>query len=146
MRYFERIGDRYVQTDRRPPAAVDEDLRREIRLRTTSKHKPGDGWHYIPASPAIVFSGSYWFPDVPSSEGCVLAHVWQICSLYGIDYKSLYQAAYPNEPCLPPGHWDFYWLERDATRKDARAVLRDLEQINYPNLADLLSKWLGVDY
>lgn len=95
-------------------------------------HNPGDGWHHL--------------PNGESSEEAVLSHVEDICKATGLDYRTVYKEAYPDEDIIAPSQGDATMCARKATLADLPKVLEDLEDINYHSLMSVLADKTGMEW
>ena len=143
--------DGTAHTSDRPPYGLAKVLMRRLKASIKEgqvyKHCPGDGFHYVPGtatfyqdlrghdpSKFVPFPRNWWI-EFQHSNSAIFAHVEDICKLLGIDYGDLYRKAYPG--CLPPhtGRGRRTYCERPATLADVAAVISDLEDINFSQLA-----------
>lgn len=134
----------YEPTEERPDARTMRHLRRELKAleHLVHLHHPGDGWHYLPVSPRFCHNGAIWFVDRPTSEGAILAHVQDLCTLFHLDLAALLQAAFPDPPFDPLTLINHAACARPATTEDVAAVLEDLTIVNYHRLRELLEEAL----
>ncbi len=142
--FYERIGPGdYIPTEKRPSPKVIREFDEQLEDKQYEYiHKVGDGWHYLPGEPNYVFNGKYWYLERMSSEGCVLAHVEDICKLAGINFVDLQKAAYPDAEPQVVQEKDRKGCERPATLDDVQGVLDSLEDINYHSLNSTLEDML----
>ena len=137
-KYYARVGGEYVETDRRPTATELSSIVSWLidNRKYVHAHRPGDGWHFLPGSPAIMYNGSYWFGTYPTSEGAILAQVADICQTTGVSFDGIYRTAYGDQGEETPEITaaERAACERPATTQDIRAVLADLEDVNYHSL------------
>lgn len=137
-KYYARVNGEYVATERRPTAAEFRPIMKWLveNRRCAQKHTPGDGWHFLPGSPEIMYNGEHWFGTYPTSEGAILAGVVDVCKAVGIDFDAIYQKAYGDQGEETPAitDEDRAACERPATTQDIREVLADLEDVNYHSL------------
>jgi len=124
----------YYRTDLRPSDEEMNSLRKTAKTKRGKKHKPGDGWHYVPGRAEFWFNSHNWFVSKKDSAGAILSHAQQVCAAYGLDLRNLYKAAYPDEEEVEITPKDIADCSRPANKYDLEEVLNDLESINYHSL------------
>ena len=148
MKTQDENGAKYTPTKSRPSSEAMKELRADAKQTRsiTHQHAPGNGWHYVPGKVDYFFNGQYWFCQRSTSEGAILAHVLDLCNLYGLNFDALQREAYPNEAPQAVNAADLLACTRPATKDDTCAVLESLEDVNYHGLAGLLSQKTGVNF
>lgn len=136
-------ADFYEETDLRPNAEQAQQLEKTLQEKKSFKHKPGDGWHYLPLPAIAFFRRSQWHLQAATSEGAVLAHTEDLCKELGLDFQALCQKAYPDEEITPATQEDRDACDRPATKDDIQAILDDLTDINYHSLKTVLEDAIG---
>lgn len=145
--YNSQTGE-FEPTELRPSPKQLNELREAAARKTkyTKLHSPGDGWHYLPGP--VIFaleSSGRWFNLRETSEGCVFAHLEEICTLAGLDFQELCARAYPDED-IRVGDEDRIHCVRSATLNDVQAVIGDLDDINYGTLAHEVEKLVAAGF
>lgn len=148
MKFCERVdGGGYKPTERRPRAAILRELMKQIEHDAASdlmhKHLPGDGWHYVPGEPCICHNGKYWFHSMPDSGGAILTMAFDLCELMNLNFRALYDKAYPDEvgdEPFTPSEADRAACARPVTLDDIPAVMDDLTDINWHSLRAVLEE------
>jgi hypothetical protein len=92
----------------------------------------------VPGRLRLVYKADdLWDEIYPTSEAAVMAHVEDLCEIWGIPLKALWKKAYPYVPL--PGI-DHTGCGRPAYKEDWLAVCADLETHDFAVLGQMMSK------
>jgi hypothetical protein len=92
----------------------------------THLHTPGEGWHYI--------------PDGETSEHAILAEVVLFCKLVGADAQAIFDDA-GEVGAMDLAAQGMSDLAREITESDFKAIVDDLDDVNYHTLAKYFSRY-----
>jgi hypothetical protein len=139
--FYELTEGKLVRTDKRPneQVMVTEIFTFEQRMKQAYPHFPGNiDPHMVPGKLKLIQKDAYtWVPEYPTSKGAVLAHVADLCEVYGYNLPTLWHEAYPAE--LMP-EVDHAACGRPAYDEDFYKVKNDLEGVNLGVLGMVMEK------